>query len=138
MARLNLEVVTPEKIVVSEDVDTMVAPGSLGEFGILEGHAPFLTGIIPGELRYSSNDKTEYIAVTSGFAEISNDKIAVLVDAAEMSHEIDAERAVAARDRAQERLANQKSKKDDDLDFLRAEIALKRALIRIRVAEKKG
>ncbi len=135
MARLNLEVVTPEKIVVSEDIDTMVAPGSLGEFGILEGHAPFLTGIIPGELRYSLNDKAQYISVTSGFAEISNDKISVLVDAAEMSHEIDAERAAAARDRAQQRLAD-KSKKED-IDFLRAEIALKRALMRIKVSEKK-
>ena len=109
MGKLHLEVVTPAKITVSQDVDMVVAPGSLGEFGILEGHVPFLSGIVPGELRYTVDDKTAYLAVTSGFAEVSDDNVSILVDAAEVA---------------------------EDIDFIRAEAALKRALMRIKVVEK--
>ncbi|OQX61131.1 MAG: ATP synthase F1 subunit epsilon [Desulfococcus sp. 4484_241] len=135
MGKLHLEVVTPEKVMVSQDVDIVVAPGSLGEFGILEGHVPFLSGIVAGELRYTSDSQTERLVVTTGFAEVSENRVSVLVDAAERAAEIDVERARRALERAKERLARQREV--GDVDFLRAEAALKRAIVRIRVAEKK-
>jgi F-type H+-transporting ATPase subunit epsilon len=136
MGKLHLEIVTPAKITVSQDVDMVVAPGSLGEFGILEGHVPFLSGLVPGELRYTVDDKTEFLAVTSGFAEVSDDNVSILVDAAETAQDIDVERAKQAVERATERLAKDRSA--EDVDFIRAEAALKRAMMRIKVAEKLG
>lgn len=135
MGKLQLEVVTPEKVMVSQEVDIVVAPGSLGEFGVLEGHVPFLSGIVPGELRYSSGSQTEHFVVTTGFAEVSDNRVSILVDAAEKAAEIDVERARKAMERAKERLARERSA--EDIDFARAEAALKRAIVRMRVAEKK-
>jgi F-type H+-transporting ATPase subunit epsilon len=83
MGNLHLEVVTPEKVVVSREVDIVVAPGAEGEFGVLPGHIFFLSGIVPGELRYGVGSESVSLAVTSGFAEVSNDKVSVLVEAAE-------------------------------------------------------
>ena len=135
MGNLHLEVVTPENVMVSQEVEIVVAPGSLGEFGVLEGHVPFLSGIVPGELRYSSGSQTENFVVTTGFAEVSDNRVSVLVDAAEKAAEIDVERARQALERANERLAKDRSK--EDIDFARAEAAMKRAVVRIRVAEKR-
>ena len=134
MGNLFLEVVTPERVVVSQQVDIVVAPGSIGEFGVLEGHVPFLTGILPGELRYNADGKAEYLSVTTGFAEVSDNKVSVLVDAAEKATEINVERARKALERAKERLS--KARGIPDIDFHRAEMALKRAIARIKVAEK--
>lgn len=136
MGKLHLEVVTPEKVMVSQEVDIVVAPGTMGEFGVLEGHVPFLSGIEPGELRFSSGSQTERFLVTTGFSEVSNNKVSILVDAAERATEIDLERARKAMERAKERLA--KDRGSVDVDFLRAETALKRAIMRIRVAEKRN
>jgi F-type H+-transporting ATPase subunit epsilon len=133
MEKLHLEVVTPAKIMVSQDVDIVVAPGSIGEFGVLKSHARFLSGIVPGELRYTSDGKTEYLSVTSGFAEISDDRVSILVDAAEKAEEIDLDRAKRAMERASERLTKDRSA--EDIDFLRAEVALKRAMMRVKVAQ---
>lgn len=134
MGRLFLEIVTPEKIVVSQEVDSVVAPGTDGEFGVLPGHIHFLTGIVPGELRYNTGTGKESMAVTTGFAEVSNDKVSILVDAAEKTSEIDAGRARQAMERARERLG--KDRGAEDIDALRAEAALRRAIVRIRVIEK--
>ncbi len=134
MAVLHLEVVTPEKVLVSREVDTVVAPGAEGEFGILPGHIPFLSGILPGELRYEAEGKKEFVAVAEGFSEVSDDRVSVLVDSAERATDIDLERAQSALERARERLARERGA--EDVDFLRAEAALRRALIRIKVAEK--
>jgi len=134
MEKLHLEVITPEKVIVNEDVESVVATSSLGEFGVFLEHIPFLSGIIPGELRYTTGDKTESLAVTNGFAEVSNNKVSVLVDAAEKAHDIDLERAHRAIERAKERLA--KDRGTEDIDFQRAEVSLKRAIARIKVAEK--
>jgi len=134
MGRLFLEIVTPEKIVVSQEVDSVVAPGTEGEFGVLQGHIHFLTGIVPGELRYNTGAGKESMTVTTGFAEVSNDKVSILVDAAEKTSEIDAERARQAMERARERLG--KDRRSEDIDTLRAEAALRRAIVRIRVVEK--
>jgi F-type H+-transporting ATPase subunit epsilon len=133
MGELYLEVITPEKVVVSQEADMVVAPGTLGEFGVLPEHVAFLSGIVPGELRYSLDGKTESLAVTTGFSEVFNNRVSVLVDAAETVHDIDVERARLAMERAKERLA--KNRGTEDVDFLRAEAALKRAIIRIKVAE---
>jgi F-type H+-transporting ATPase subunit epsilon len=135
MGKLHLEVVTPEKVMVSQEVEIVVAPGSLGEFGVLEGHVPFLSGIVPGELRYSVGGHTEHFVVTTGFSEVSDNRVSVLVDAAEKASEIDVERARKAMERAKERLAADRS--SEDIDFLRAEVALRRAIVRIRVGERK-
>lgn len=134
MARLFLEVVTPDKVLVSQEVDSVVAPGSLGEFGVLPGHISFLSGIVPGEIRFTDGANQESMVVTTGFAEVSNDKVSILVDAAERSGEINLERARKAIERAKKRLA--KSRGVEDVDFLRAEAALKRAIVRVKIAEK--
>ena len=131
--KLQLEVVTPDRLVVSETVDIVMAMGAQGEFGILPGHVPFLTPLQAGELRYRKNNQLEYMAVTGGFAEVSNNKVTVLAEAAEKAREIDLDRAKRARERAEKRLARAKS---EALDYLRAEAALKRSLLRLRVAEK--
>ena len=134
MAKLFLEVVTPDQVVVSEEADMVVAPGTEGEFGVLPGHVLFLSGIVPGELRYTSGSKKEALAVTTGFAEVSNDKVSILVDAAERASDIDIERARRAIERARQRLAKERGA--EDVDFRRAEGALQRAIIRLKIAEK--
>ncbi|UCB50931.1 MAG: F0F1 ATP synthase subunit epsilon [Deltaproteobacteria bacterium] len=134
MGRLFLEIVTPERVLVSQEVDMVVAPGTEGEFGVLPGHVLFLSGIVPGELRYTSGSQRESMAVTTGFAEVSNDKVSVLVDAAEKAGDIDVDRARDAMERAKGRLAKERAA--EDIDFLRAENALKRAIARLKVAEK--
>lgn len=132
MGSLFLEIVTPEKTVVSREVDAVAAPGTEGEFGVLPGHIHFLSGLVPGELRYDAEGTKERVAVTSGFAEVSNDRVSILVDAAEPAADIDVERAQQAMERAKERLAKEKK---EEIDFQRAEWALKRALARVKVAE---
>ena len=134
MAKLYLEVITPEKVLVSREVDMVVAPASDGEFGILPNHILFLSDIVPGELRYTAERERGAMAVTNGFAEVSKNRVSILVDAAENATEIDIERARKAIERARERLATKRGTKD--LDYLRAEAALKRALMRLKVAEK--
>ena len=134
MGKLHLEIVTPEKVLESREVDTLIAPGTEGEFGILPGHINFLSGIVPGELRYNDGSKWVYICVTSGFAEVSGDRVSILVDSAERADDIDLVRAQSSMERAKERLAKDRSSKD--IDFLRAEAALKRATARIKTAKK--
>ena len=134
MGKIFLEVVTPEKVVVSQEVDMVVAPGTEGEFGVLPGHVLFLSSIIPGEMRYNSDSETISLVVSTGFAEVSDDKVSILVDAAERGTEVNIERAQQAAERARERLA--KGKSAEDVDYSRAEIALKRAIARIKVGEK--
>ena len=131
--KLELEVVTPDRLVASESVDIVMAMGALGEFGILPSHIPFLTPLQPGELRYRKGSQLEYMAVTGGFAEVSNNKVTVLAEAAEKAREIDIDRAKRAKERAEKRLAQAKS---DAIDYTRAEMAVKRALLRLRIAEK--
>ncbi|OGP52356.1 MAG: ATP synthase F1 subunit epsilon [Deltaproteobacteria bacterium RBG_13_43_22] len=130
---LELEVVTPDRLVVQEKVDIVMATGALGEFGILPNHIPFLTTLQPGELRYRKDNQLEYLAVTGGFAEVSDNKVTILAEAAERAREIDIDRATRARERAEKRLAIART---EAIDFLRAESALKRSLLRLRIAEK--
>ncbi len=131
---IKIEVVTPEKSVVSEEAQIVMAPGSLGEFGVLIGHTPFLTTLKIGTIRYKDTGGTEkYVFVNSGFAEALPDKMTVLAESAERRKDIDIERAKAAMERAEKRLAEDRSK--EDIDFYRARVALTRAVERVKLAE---
>jgi F-type H+-transporting ATPase subunit epsilon len=130
---IKLEIVTPEKYVVDEEAQIAVAPGSLGEFGVLIGHTPFLTALKTGSVRYTdTNGKERFVFVSGGFAEALPDKLTVLAESAERRVDIDVERAKAAMQRAQERLEREK---DQDIDFIRAQAALRRAIQRISLTE---
>ena len=130
---IKLEVVTPEKSVVDEDVQMVIAPGILGEFGILPGHTTFLTTLKVGTIRYTdTNGKERYVFVSGGFAEALPDKVTVLAESAERRQEIDLERAKEALQRAEKRLAEAREK--EDLDLVRAKAALARALHRIKLS----
>jgi F-type H+-transporting ATPase subunit epsilon len=130
---IRLEVVTPEKLVVSEDARIVMAPGTLGEFGVLSGHTPFMTNLKVGVVRYNdTNGKERYVFVSGGFAEALPDRVTILADSAERRKDIDVERAKAALARAEERLTKEGT---DDIDFIRARAALHRAIMRIRLAE---
>jgi F-type H+-transporting ATPase subunit epsilon len=131
--KMKLEIVTPYKKVVDMEVDEVTATGKLGEFGVLPGHAPFLTSLNIGELVYKNNGAVEHMALNWGYFEIRDDKIIVLVETAERSDEIDLERARAALGRAEEAL---KKLTAEDKQFKIYEAALERAMIRMQVAGK--
>lgn len=128
--KLRLEIVTPHGLVLSEDVDEVTAAGTEGEFGVLPGHVPFITTLKVGMLILRKDNKTEYVFVNSGYAEVSPDKVVILADSAERAEDIDVERALSAKKRAEERLAQA-----EKYDFARAMAALERASIRIQIAE---
>ncbi len=129
MASLQLEIVTPDKLVLSQSVDYVGAPGIEGEFGILSGHIPFLSALAIGGLYYKADGKTKHVFISGGFAEVSNNKVTVLAESAEMSEDIDATRAEAARKRAEERL----QAKDEKVNYTRAQLALQRAVCRLNI-----
>lgn len=133
--KLLLEVTTPSRMVVSEEVDMVVAPGEWGEFGALPNHAAYLTAIKLGELRYKVGNKTEYAIVSGGFAEIVADRATFLVTSAEKSHEVDIARALKAKERAEQRLQAVAAKREA-IDVARAQAALQRALWRLKIAER--
>jgi F-type H+-transporting ATPase subunit epsilon len=131
--KILLEIVTPEKKVLSEPVDIVVAPGQEGEFGVLPGHIPFLSKLKVGELHFRSGSAARHIAIMGGYAEVLPNRVTVLAPAAEEAVDIDIIRAKAARERAERRMAEAK----DRLEFARAQAALQRALARIKVAERR-
>ena len=129
--KLFLEVVTPQNAIVSEEVEIVVAPGSEGEFGALKGHTTFLTSLKMGTLRYKeANGKERLLFINGGFAEVLPNKVTILAESAERRKNIDVARAQKAKERAEQRL----SAKASDLDLVRAEVALRRAIDRIRIA----
>lgn len=134
MAQIHLEVVTPAGPVVSEEVDIVTAPGVNGEFGVLANHAPFLSTIKTGMLTYKKDKTTKYLMVSGGFSEVSNNKITFLVESAEFGQDIDVERALRAKERAEKRLA-QGQQAVERVNRVRAEAALQRALARLKTAE---
>ncbi len=131
--KIRLDVVTPYGLVLSEDVDELTATGTEGEFGVLPGHVPFITTLNIGMLVIKKDGQTVFVFVSSGYAEVTFDKVVVLADSAERAEEIDVDRAVAARQRAEDRL-----KQAEKIDFARATAAIERATIRIQTAEKKS
>jgi len=131
--RLTLELATPTRLVVSAEVDEVVAPGSLGYFGVLPGHAPLLATLGIGEVTYRIGRDEHHVAVSGGFAEVRNDKVIILADSAETPADIDRARAERARDRAEALLSG---RSQDEIDYARAAAALARALIRLQVASR--
>jgi len=130
---IKIEIVTPEKAVVSEEAQIVMAPGTLGEFGVLSGHTPFMTSLNLGAVRYTDKGGKERIVfVSGGFAEALPDRVTILAESAERRKDIDVERAKAAKARAEDRLQKEK---DDEIDFIRARAALARAIMRIRLVE---
>ena len=134
--RIQLEVVTPERRVLSTEADELTAPGALGYFGVLPGHTPFLTTLGMGELGYRIGNRWEYLAITWGYAEVLPNNVTILAETAEMAEEIDVERAERAKRRAEERL-REWSTTGAEIDFERASTALQRAFIRLQVAGKR-
>ena len=133
--KLKLELVTPYRHVLSQEVDEVTAPGTLGEFGVLPGHTPLLTTLKIGELTYKQGAGVYHVAVNWGYVEVENDVVTVLVETAEPADQIDLARAQAALGRAQEAL---KKLSPEDKDFKVMECALERALIRVQVAGRKS
>lgn len=133
--KLKLELVTPYKQVLSEDVDEVTAPGTLGEFGVLPGHTTLLTTLKIGELTYRQGNQSYHVAVNWGYVEVEDDTMTVLVETAEPADEIDLERAKAALGRAEAAL---KTLDPGDKQFKIMECALERALIRVQVARRKS
>lgn len=127
-----LEIVTPHGLVFSGDVDEITAAGTDGEFGVLPGHAPFVTTLKIGMLTYRKDKEVGYFFVNTGYADVGPERVTILADSAERSEDIDVERAKAAMRRAEERL-----KQAEKIDFARALAAMERATIRIQVAEKR-
>lgn len=130
---LLLEIVTPDGLIVSSKVEEVYLPGSQGDMDILPGHAPLITSLKIGELHYKRDKQVHYLAVNRGFAEITPSRATVLVDTAEPAVDIDADRARAAKARAEEKLKNLTSR---DMEYPQQMEALERARVRLRVAEK--
>ena len=130
--KLTLEIVTPDRSIVREEVDEVELPGSEGYLGVLPGHTPLLTMLKVGELWYRIGQEKHYLAIAFGFAEVLPDRVTVLAQIAERAQDIDIERAEAAKRRAEERLATSVP----DIDFERARIAMMKSLIRLQVASR--
>ena len=135
MAQIRCEVVTAERTVFDNQVDMVVAPGIEGQLGILPNHAPLITALTFGELViHRQGQEDEFIAIGGGFLEVGADHVTILADSAERADEIDTERAQEAQLRAEELMAQ---KHREDVDFARAEAALRRSVIRLKVAKRK-
>jgi len=128
-----LDIVTAERVVFSEDVDVVVAPGVEGQLGVLPHHAPLMTTLMPGELVVRKGGEEFFLAISGGFIEVRPDRIIVLADAAERAEEIDVARAEEAKRRAEERL----KERGPEVDLVRAEAALRRSLIRLEVVARR-
>lgn len=128
---LQLEIVTPDRLVLSEQVDYVGAPGFEGEFGVMPNHVPFLSALSIGSLYYKANGRTKYVFVSGGFADISDNKVTILAEAAERAEDIDVDRARKAKERAEQRLSQMKEK----IDNVRAQAAMQRAIARMRVRD---
>ena len=127
---LHLSVVTPSAMIVDQDVTYVGAQGLEGDFGVLPGHAALLAALRVGHIFYKNGDDTRYVFVSGGFAEVSNNKVIVLAETATRAEDIDTERAAKAKARAEERLRS----KNRDIDQVRAEASLQRAVNRLSTA----
>lgn len=133
MATIQLQVVTPERVVLEEEADIVVARGAEGDLGILHGHEPLITPLATGELMYRTDGQEQFLAISGGFLEVRPDRVVVLADYAERSEEIDRQRAEEARRRAEEALSEHRG---TELEAAAA-ASLQRALLRLRVAERR-
>jgi len=128
---IQLEIVTPERLVVSEPAEYIEIPGETGYLGILPGHAPLITELAPGELSYRNGNQTKRLAVAWGFAEVLQDKVTILAEAAEKAEEIDIARAEAAKRKAEAELQKSGLEVNEE-----AQEALQRAQARLDTAGK--
>ena len=129
--KIQLRIVTPTRLVVDEEVDEVTAPGVLGQFGVLPNHIAFLTLLQPGELSYKQGGRLTRLAIAGGYAEVLENVMTVLADAAEFAEEIDVARAQRAKERAEKNISGLNI---DDREFAICEAALTRATARIEVA----
>ncbi len=134
--KMVLDIVTPERKLVSAEVDEVTAPGFYGEFGVLPQHTPYLCQLGIGVLSYRSGSARYFVSIIEGYAEVGPEKITILAEGAERAEDIDAARAEDSRTRAQERMGGRRT--EEELDFDRAELSLKRAIARISVARQSG
>jgi len=132
MAGVRLDIVTAERAVYSEEVDAVIAPGVEGQLGIFPHHAPLMTALQAGELLVRKGGEEVSLAISGGFLEVRPDRVVVLADAAERADEIDIARAEEAKRRAEQRLVHGHAPGVDEA----SEAALRRALVRLTVAEK--
>jgi F-type H+-transporting ATPase subunit epsilon len=133
MVTMRLEIVTAEREVYSDDVESVNAPGVEGELGILPHHAPLMTSLQPGELMIRKDGRDEFLTVSGGFLEVMGNTVTILADACERSDEIDEQRAEEAMKRAQERVSSRSA----DLDLEQATAAFRRAETRLRVVRRR-
>jgi F-type H+-transporting ATPase subunit epsilon len=133
--RIDLQIVTPDRLLVHEEVDEVQIPGSQGYFGVLPGHTPLLAALAVGELWYRKGQEKTYLAIAFGFAEVLPDRVTILARLAERAEDIDVDRAEASRKRAEEHLG-QAARSDVDLE--RARVALMKALVRLQVSSRTG
>ena len=129
---IDLQIVTPDRLIVREQVDEVQIPGSEGYFGVLPGHTPLLASLAVGELWYRKGQDRVYLSIAFGFAEVLPDRVTILARIAERAEEIDVDRAEAARKRAEERVAHPKA----EIDYERARIALTKSLVRLQVSAR--
>lgn len=132
MEGLHLEIVTPDKIVLETTTDYVGAPGVDGEFGVLPGHIPLLSALAIGALYYKKDGTVHWVFISGGFAEVAENKVMILAEAAELAQEIDIDRAQQARERAEARLRTER----EHIDVVRAESALLRSIARIHTVNK--
>lgn len=130
--QLTLSIVTPEREVLRAQVDTVELPGAEGYFGVLPGHTPMLATLKVGRLAYKVGQDVFAVGVAFGFAEVLPDRVTVLAEIAERADEIDASRAQAALERAEQRL----SRSESDMDYERARVALDKAALRLEIASR--
>jgi F-type H+-transporting ATPase subunit epsilon len=129
---LDLQIVTPDKLLVREQVEEVEVPGSEGYFGVLPGHTPMLASLAVGELWYRKGQDKTYLSIAFGFAEVLPDRVTILAQLAERAEEIDVARAEEARRRAEARLSQPKA----NIDYERARVALTKALSRLHVSSR--
>ncbi|MFH2202293.1 MAG: F0F1 ATP synthase subunit epsilon [Elusimicrobiota bacterium] len=129
---LTLELVTPEKVALTQEAEFVVLPAFEGEMGVLPGHEPFMVQLTPGEVRVDGAGERKLLAVSGGFAQVLDDKISIFAETAEMAGEIDAERARQSLERAK---AESKRRDIDSMTLAQAASAVKRAEVRLRIAE---
>ncbi len=130
---ISLEILTPDRSLVREEVNEVVVPGSEGEFGILPGHTPLLATLKVGEMWYRQGQEKHYLALAFGFVEVQPDRVTILAQIAERAQDIDTSRAERAKQRAEERLSTPPAV---NMDFERARIAMMKSLIRLQVATR--
>ncbi len=131
-ARIDLQVLTPDRGIIRDRVDEVEIRGSEGYFGVLPGHRPMLASLTVGELWYRKGDEKIYLAIAYGFAEVMPDRVTILARLAERAEDIDVDRAEAARRRAEDRL----TKPQSDIDYERARVALTKSLMRLQVSAR--